>query len=324
MPATIDLRQADPVVGTYDESLPVFTADDILNLRSKRMIDAVRSACLETGFFCIELADAERRLIRTTMRQMQTFFALDDEHPVKRDARPGGGGTGWIRRYTEPAYQPGTISSLESFDIGAEDLADGEFWPRLEGFREDVLDCWNDYLQLADAILEVLALAAGIPADFLVRNCRSRALNTMRLLHYAADIARSDEREVGIAAHTDFECITLLYQSAPGLELLNTNNHWLDAPIRNGRVVILLGDMLERWTNGFFRATGHRVRDTNEQRFSIVMFIAANNGVEVAPLDRFISSESPARYAPVTQSGHIDSEVRRARENAARLNRPSN
>ena len=124
---------------------------------------------------------------------------------------------------------------------------------------------------------------------------------------------------VGIAAHTDFECITLLYQTEPGLELFDARGRWVDAPVRNGRLVVLLGDMLERWTNGYLKATGHRVRDTRKQRFSIVMFVAANDDVTVAPLPRFISAENPARYGPVTQENHIDAEIRRARENAAKL-----
>lgn len=138
----------------------------------------------------------------------------------------------------------------------------------------------------------------------------------MRLLHYDADNAASMGDEVGIAAHTDFECITLLYQTAPGLELQAVNGRWLDAPASHGRMVVLLGDMLERWTNGVFKASGHRVRRTEERRYSIVMFIAANDDIEIAPLPQFVSADTPSRYAPITQARHIDDEVRRAKENA--------
>lgn len=76
--------------------------------------------------------------------------------------------------------------------------------------------------------------------------------------------------------------------------------------------------MLERWTNGLFKATGHRLRNTEERRFSIVMFVAANDDVEVAPLADFVSTEQPASYLPVRQSKHIAGESRRARDNASK------
>ena len=141
-------------------------------------------------------------------------------------------------------------------------------------------------------------------------------MSTMRLLSYAPETKQADKK-VGIAAHTDFECITLLYQTAGGLELLDVNGEWLDAPVRDGRIVVLLDDMLERWTNGLFKATGHRVRCTDEQRYSIVMFFAANDNLAIGPLPQFVTIDSPARYSPISQEQHIDNEIQRAKNNAA-------
>ena len=66
----------------------------------------------------------------------------------------------------------------------------------------------------------------------------------MRLLHYAARSPQDEKSNVGISAHTDFECITVIYQDAPGLELTEPSGNWLDAPIAGGRVVVLLDDIL--------------------------------------------------------------------------------
>ena len=143
----------------------------------------------------------------------------------------------------------------------------------------------------------------------------------MRLLHYAAEPDLNPHRDVGIAAHTDFECITLLYQTSAGLELLNTGGNWLNAPAKDGRIVVLLGDMLERWTNGMFKASGHRVRNTPELRYSIVQFIAVNRDVEVAPLPQFVTTAQPAKFTAIGQEEHIEAEIRRAQENARAASR---
>ena len=318
MPGTADLNQADPIVGTVNDSIISITAGDLRQNRSQQFVDVIRTACCETGFFCIQPDPAQRTIIARTLHRMQEFFAIDDKDPRKQGVRQDDSRQGWRPRYSEPAYQPGTISSLEAYDLGITEINGIGRWPSLSGFREDVSACWSEYLALADNVLEVLALAAGIEQDFFVTRCSSRELNSMRLLHYTEDLQPHRDEGVGIAAHTDFECITLLYQSASGLELRNINGDWLDAPVGNDRIIVMLDDMLERWTNGFFKATGHRVRETDEKRFSIAMFSAVNPELTVEPLDEFVSASCPANYTPVTQAEHLDNEIQRAEEYAER------
>ena len=318
MPSTIELRQTDPVVGSVADAVLCIDADELLNDIDSDLVSAVRKACTDHGFFYIDLSTAQRDSVSKTLMQMDHFFSLEDDDPQKRktlqDDGEGDGDYGWVPKGTEPAYQPGTVSSLEAFDYGKSNLADANdgIWPPLTDFRSDLAGCWREYGDLGNAVLQTLALAAELPRSWLAERCDSLSLNTMRLLHYAAEPEMDANRNVGIAAHTDFECITLLYQTSAGLELLNPEGNWLDAPVREGRIVVLLGDMLERWTNGAFKASGHRVRNTPEQRFSIVQFFAVNEDVEVAPLEKFVTEESPPRYTSIKQEQHIDDEVGRA------------
>jgi isopenicillin N synthase-like dioxygenase len=281
--------------------------------------------CHEVGFFLVDGHGVEQQLVDDVFEMMERFFALGDDDRRKRDVRQNDDGYGWVPKYTEPAYQPNTVSSLEAFDFGIRNVKGlDDIWPRLPDFRANLTSCWRSYVELSEAILEVVARAAGMDRHFLVRNCDSRSLDTMRLLHYCAETTADHDREVGIAAHTDFECITLLYQTAAGLELLDTSSNWRNAPVHDGRIVVLLGDMLERWTNGTFKATGHRVRNTPEQRFSIVMFVAANGDIEIAPRPQFMSGSKPSAYAPTTQEKHMNDEIERATRNAAAMSQEHN
>ena len=117
---------------------------------------------------------------------------------------------------------------------------------------------------------------------------------------------------VGISAHTDFECMTLILQTAPGLELLASDGGWYDVPGNDGRLVVMIDDMMERWANGLFSATGHRVRHTGEQRYSIVMFFAVNDDEIVAPLPAFVAENNPARYPAAGQREHLNRELEKA------------
>ena len=319
MPGTSELNQADAVSGTISDRVPCISADDLMSGDGDHLVQVVRSACLETGFFYIDLTDSQRNSIAATLSQMERFFALADDDDRKQSVRQGDQrDTGWVPKYTEPAYQPGTVSSLEAFDFDVNNVASSHDndWPELPDFRANLTRCWNDYVDLGNSVLGVVARAAGMQTGFLQDSCNTHSLSNMRLLNYAPETTPA-ERNVGIAAHTDFECITLLYQTAAGLELLDVNGEWLEAPVEDGRIVVLLDDMLERWTNGAFKATGHRVRSTAEQRYSIVMFVAANDDLAIGPLPQFVTAENPARYLPTTQEQHIDNEVQRAKDNAA-------
>jgi isopenicillin N synthase-like dioxygenase len=321
MPSTIELQQTDPIVGSVADAVLCIDADELLNDIDSDLVDAVRKACTEHGFFYIDLSEKQRDSVAKTLFQMDRFFALKDDDPRKQKTIQSENDYGWVPKGSEPAYQPGTVSSLEAFDYGKQNLDDAsdQIWPPLADFRSDLAGCWLEYCELGNAVLQTLALAAELPRFWLAERCDSLSLNTMRLLHYAAEPDMDANRNVGIAAHTDFECITLLYQTTAGLELLNTEGDWLDAPVREGRIVVLLDDMLERWTNGVFKASGHRVRNTPEQRFSIVQFFAVNEDVDVAPLEKFVTAESPARYTPIKQEQHIEDEIGRAEENAAQV-----
>ena len=140
-------------------------------------------------------------------------------------------------------------------------------------------------------------------------------MSTTRLLHYPENAMPTSDADVGISAHTDFECITLILQTAPGLELTDVLGNWYDAPGDDTRIVVLLDDMLERWTNAYFKATGHRVRNTAWERYSVVMFFAVNDDETVAPLPQFTSVSNPPRYKPVKQRAHIDAEIKQAEKN---------
>jgi isopenicillin N synthase-like dioxygenase len=316
MPLTRELHQCDPVrPGVAGDQLSV---DFRCLPHQGAEIRAIREACLTTGFFYLDHAFADKSIVGNTLLQMDNFFGLDDDDVRKKEVGVSATNKhGWTPMFGEPAYQPGTIAHLESFDCGRSFRPDGHgtknAWPDLSNFRGDVRQCWNALARIGDVVLESLALAAGVAPRTFCDRCNSHELSTMRLLHYPANDAPVAEKNVGIAAHTDFECMTLILQTAPGLELRHTSGSWYDAPSDTDRVVVLLGDMLERWTNGQFQATGHRVRNTNDKRYSIVLFFAVNDDESVNALPEFISEDNPARYEPVGQRQHLEREVRRAR-----------
>ena len=141
---------------------------------------------------------------------------------------------------------------------------------------------------------------------------------TIRLLYYpGSDESNLAEANVGISAHTDFEAFTLMHQSAPGLQFLVPENNnkkekfvWLDAPARTEEFVVIIGDALERITNGHWRATPHRVKKTRHPRWSIIRFNAFAPQTLLTPLEKFVTTERPASYSPVTMKVHMETTMK--------------
>jgi isopenicillin N synthase-like dioxygenase len=259
---------------------------------------------------------------------MRRFFALSDDDPGKQaiNVTNKENTNGWMPMFQEPAYQPGTLAHVESFDCGHERLDEPQSgyatnrWPDIPGFRENVLNARDELTGSGMAVLRALAEAMQLDASFFADRCNTHELSTMRLLHYPANNDDVDlNANVGIAAHTDFECITLLSQTAPGLELMNRDGNWVDAPASDDRLIVLLGDMIERWTNGIFKATGHRVRCRDWQRFSVVLFFGVNDDVVVAPQNQFISHNRPAQFPPIGQKDHSREQLQAAEDNRQKL-----
>jgi isopenicillin N synthase-like dioxygenase len=132
----------------------------------------------------------------------------------------------------------------------------------------------------------------------------------LRLVRYPFDPDAPPDAQ-GIGAHTDYECFTILHGSAPGLEVMNDEGQWLDAPPIPGAFVVNIGDMLEAWTNGEFVATSHRVRKVGQERYSFPFFASVDYFTVVEPLAAFVSAARPAAYPRIVAGEHLFAQTSR-------------
>ena len=83
---------------------------------------------------------------------------------------------------------------------------------------------------------------------------------------------------------------------------------WLNAPV--GAQCVIIGDVLERFTNGVLHATPHRVVRMPQPRMSIIRFNAVSPETLIEPLPAFVSDERPCAYSAVTMQEHMDTTLR--------------
>ncbi|KAG6900317.1 hypothetical protein C0993_012749 [Termitomyces sp. T159_Od127] len=123
-------------------------------------------------------------------------------------------------------------------------MAGANVWPsELPELREKVLNYYHAAVNLGKFLFPLFALALNLPSTFFndkVSFVTQNSAALMKLLHYPPQTGAFDERVIGIGAHTDWECFTILWQE-PGiqaLQVLNPEKQWIDAPPIPGTLVI--------------------------------------------------------------------------------------
>lgn len=277
----------------------------------ERVAAELGQAAREVGFLYITGASVDPALFTDLLGATKSFFDL----PLEAKMRCYIGNSRNHRGYVpvgEEVFAGGTTDLKEAFDLGKDLPADDtdylagrmlgpNQWPDLPGFASACTAYYEAVMSLGRALLRGFALALGEPADVFDAHV-TKPPSQLRLLHYPHDPDASDS--VGIGAHTDYECFTILKPTAPGLEVLNGTGEWVDVPPRQGAFVLNIGDILQTWTNGAFLATTHRVRKVAEQRWSFPLFFNVDHDTLVAPLPQFVREGEPPQ-APIIAGEHL-------------------
>jgi len=202
------------------------------------------------------------------------------------------------------ADAPGMLDARRSNDGS---MAGANVWPDVPGFRLSLLRYYHAAVGLGKNLFPLFARSLDLPPDFFDDKTRNSAA-LMSVLHYPPQTGPIDERVIGIGAHTDFECFTILWQQ-PGIQALqvrNTRGEWIDAPPIPGTLVINLGDQFARWTNDVFKSTVHRAANrSGGRRYSIPLFFGTDYDVLLEPIASCVSAERPPRYEVVTAGDYV-------------------
>ena len=289
-------------------SIPIV---DITGLRSsdrserERVATDIGKAAAEVGFLYISGTGIDEALFDRMLAATKTFFAL----PVEEKMRSFIGLSTCHRGYVpvgEEGVETGMPDMKEAFDTALDLPADDpdhlagnpmlgpNVWPDVDGFAESVTAYYQAVLDLGHQLLWAFAVALGEDPDTFTQHA-TKTPSQLRLVHYPYNPDAEDV--LGIGAHTDYECFTLLKPTAPGLEVLNGAGEWVDVPPVPDTFVVNIGDLLELWTNGAYVATSHRVRKVKEERYSFPLFFNVDYHTEVKPLPQFVTDDGASRPA---------------------------
>jgi isopenicillin N synthase-like dioxygenase len=178
-------------------------------------------------------------------------------------------------------------------------------WPALSGFRPAMEAYFSALESLATRLMRAMALSLSLPADHFAGLC-DQPMSLLRLLHYPPQPPNPEPGEKGCGAHTDWGCLTALWQDENGGLQVQVEGEWIDAPPIPGTFVVNIGDMFARWTNDRYRSTLHRVVNVSgRERYSMPFFFEGSPGHVVAALPGTVAAGETPRYAATTVSDHL-------------------
>ena len=117
-------------------------------------------------------------------------------------------------------------------------------------------------------------------------------------------------------AHTDYGVLTILKSGGPGLQAKKDEGNgpeeerWIDIPFVEDAFIINIGDLMQRWTNGKWKSTLHRVLlpspyDVKNRRQSMAFFVNINGDTYVETIETCIDDENPVKYKPVRAADYL-------------------
>ena len=202
----------------------------------------------------------------------------------------------WDMSFEAPADHPDHLAQWR--------MTGPNVWPDIEGWRETVSAYYDAVFALGLRLLDALALELGVDPGELRRHITAPT-SQLRMLRYVENEMPATKEMVGIGAHSDFECFTILLQGGPGLQVLNAEDDWIEAPPIPGTFIVNIGDIFEAWSGGRFKSTQHRVVNTGAERYSFPLFFGLDYHAVVEPLERFRTPEALAKYPPMKAGEHL-------------------
>lgn len=302
-----------------DATLPVIDLSGLFTDDSadkQRVAQELGEAARTSGFFYITGHGVPQALIDAAFAASKEFH----EKPRSFKMKSWSGFTTHHRGYV-PFEENGTcfpksINFNEAWDMSFDAPADHpdylagwrmtgpNVWPEIPGWRETISGYYDAIFNLGLRLLDALALELGVPSEELTRHITCPT-SQLRLLRYIENDMPQTKDITGISAHSDFECFTILLQGAPGLQVMNAEDVWIEAPPIPGTFIVNIGDIFETWSGGQFKSTQHRVINTGKERYSMPLFFGLDYHAVIEPLEKFRTPETIAKYPPIKAGDHL-------------------
>ena len=274
------------------------------------------TACETAGFFYVIDHGVSPAQIAAVFEAARWFFGRPPAERNALDVATSSNFRGYVPMGITGPNVPRRL--LEAFqmmiDLGPDDpdvqagnmmYGPNRWPPEAPEFRAAMQGYFAAMTELSQRLLGAFARGLGLSDDYFLSFFR-KPLTQLRLLHYPPQ--PPDEGAQGVETHTDTGAFTILLQDRVGaLEVRNRAGQWIGARPIPDSFVINVGDMMQRWTDGRFVSTPHRVANrTGEDRFSVPFFANPDYDAIITPLaqDPSAGPREPLSCGPYVEAAY--------------------
>ena len=253
-----------------------------LSLNDNNFLAELKKASTEKNFVVLKDTGINLELIKPFYADWEQFFLSEQKYKYQYDRQHQ---VGYYPLSTEIAKNGKVPDYKECF----------HYYPLSDRCPQDRLKLTNQlygqFLALSKVFASCLqqimpkSLQEKIPEE--LRDCIDQQWRTLlRVLHYPAPHAGIDTQAPRAIAHEDICLFTLMpYATAAGLEIKNKQGGWESVVIQPDEMLLMFGEMLETYTQGFFSAATHRVSftETNKRmmRMASAFFVHPRPDVKI-------------------------------------------
>lgn len=298
----VDSVQKEPTqANNEDFDIPVIDLADE-ELTEQELIDKIKNACSEYGFFQVTSTGISEALIKEYRKQCKLYFSLP--HEVKRQwKRNERNARGFFddeltkqRRDWKEALDMGVPGSRD-WSVPDDDPSnlclDG--WNQLPSeeilpnFRSVVTSYFDACAELSHRLAVLMAKGLNLDASApIIRSLREQHSSYLRSNFYppCREKSKDGKKPLGISPHKDAGFLTVLLQDddCHSLQVLK-DGKWITVHPIPGALTINTGDMAEVWSNGKYTAPLHRVLSNDSlERYSAPFFYNPSYNQIVEPL----------------------------------------
>ena len=276
-----------------------------------RVVDAIRAACEEIGFFVITGHGFSETLTAKIYDTSREFFDLPvaEKNAVSRTGPIMGGLMHFAlgKEALVATLGDSAIGDLkESLDFGPGFW--GDRWP---ANSPDLEPAWHAYYEsmsdLAATLRRIFADAVGLETDYFEDRFRGH-LSSLRVIDHPEQTVPPMPGQLRAGAHSDYGVLTILRtEDAPGgLQVRTRAGRWTDVPHIADSLVVNIGDAMMRWTNDRWISTQHRVANPpvdagqTSRRQSIAYFHNLPRDTVIECLPPFRETSVPPKYPSIT------------------------
>ena len=302
------------------KNIPRVDLNDFLSSNASQkntFVKTVGSAFESIGFVILRGHFLHQEQTEQLYRAIQQFFDLPKEVKQSYEIEGLGGQRGYTSFGKESAkgreegdlkefWHFGQYRQPENGHLYPANITVSEV-PRFNSIGKEVFQLLE---KTGQAILQSIALHLELDEHYFDAYV-AYGNSILRPIHYPPIIEEPKNAERA-AAHGDINLITLLMGAqGKGLQVLTKENQWIDAVAEENEIIINLGDMMERLTNGRLKSTLHRVANPPKEawgssRYSIPFFMHPHPEMPLNCLPNCVTVAKPKGYPDCTAGAFLN------------------